>query len=111
VARTQNNLNTTSPLIAREVYQALKDVALGTRTMTRACNQSWCEIYHGFMAVEIDGWRLTLSYVVQQYSTKGLTRCTDGAKPVSQLRLQVPVNSTSFIFSKLDGSTWLLEDT
>jgi hypothetical protein len=53
-------LNTTSPLTAREVYQVLKDVALGIRIMTRACNQSWCEIYHDLMPVEIDGWRLTL---------------------------------------------------
>jgi hypothetical protein len=40
MTRTQNDLNTTSPLIAREVYQVLKDVALGTRTMARASNQS-----------------------------------------------------------------------
>lgn len=50
-------MNTTSPLTAREVYQILKDVALGTRIMTRA---SWSEIYHGLMPVEIDGWRLEL---------------------------------------------------
>lgn len=53
-------LNTTTPLTARKVYQVLKDVALGTRAMTRACNQSWGEIYHGLMPVEIDGWHLTL---------------------------------------------------
>ncbi|EJM56220.1 DUF7693 family protein [Pseudomonas sp. GM48] len=60
MTRTQNDLNTTSPLTARDVYQVLKDVALGTRTMTRASNQSWNEIYNDHMPVEIDGWRLTL---------------------------------------------------
>jgi hypothetical protein len=53
-------LNTNSPLTARDVYQVLKDVALGTRTMTRTSSQSWSEIYHGLMPVEIDGWHLTL---------------------------------------------------
>lgn len=52
-------LNTTSPLTAREVYQVLKDVALGTRTMTRTSSQL-SEIYNGLMPVEIDGWHLTL---------------------------------------------------
>jgi hypothetical protein len=37
----------------------LKDVALGTRTMTKASSQSWSEIYHGLMPIEIDGWHLT----------------------------------------------------
>jgi hypothetical protein len=53
-------LNTTSPLTAREVYQVLKDVALGIRIMTRTSSQSLSEIYNGLMPVEIDGWRLTL---------------------------------------------------
>jgi hypothetical protein len=56
----ETTLNTTSPLTARDVYQVLKDVALGTRTMTRTSSQSWNEIYHGLMPVEIDGWQLTL---------------------------------------------------
>ncbi|MGF6457873.1 hypothetical protein ABIA55_003337 [Pseudomonas frederiksbergensis] len=60
MTRTQNDLNITSPLIAREVYQVLKDVALGTRTMARASNQSWNEIYDGRIAVAVDGWQLTL---------------------------------------------------
>jgi hypothetical protein len=38
----------------------LKDVALGTRTMHRASQQTWNEIYNGLMTVEIDGWHLTL---------------------------------------------------
>jgi hypothetical protein len=53
-------LNTTSALNARDVYQVLKDVALGTRIMTRTSSQSLSEIYNGLMPVEIDGWRLTL---------------------------------------------------
>lgn len=52
--------NTTSPLTAREAYQVPKDVALGTRTMTRASNQSLNEIYNGRIAVAVDGWHLTL---------------------------------------------------
>jgi hypothetical protein len=51
-------LNTTSPLTTREVCQVLTDV--GKRIMTRSSTQSWNEIYHGLMPVEIDGWQLTL---------------------------------------------------
>lgn len=58
--RTRNDLNTTSPLTAREVYQVLKDVALGTRIMTLASFHSGSGIYHGLMPVEIDGWQFTL---------------------------------------------------
>ncbi|WP_260958473.1 DUF7693 family protein [Pseudomonas citri] len=53
-------MNTKPALTAREVYQVLKDVALGTRTMHRASQQTWNEIYNGLMSVEIDGWLLTL---------------------------------------------------
>jgi hypothetical protein len=60
MTRAQNDLNTTSPLTAHEVCQVLTDVALGKRIMTRSSIQSWIEIYHGLMAVKIDGWRLTL---------------------------------------------------
>lgn len=47
--RKQNELNTTSPLTAREACQVLTDVALGKRTMMRSSIQSWIEIYHGLM--------------------------------------------------------------
>lgn len=57
--RAQNTLNTTSPLTALEVSQVLTDVALGKRILTRSSTQSWSEIYHGLMPVEIDGWLLT----------------------------------------------------
>jgi hypothetical protein len=53
-------LNTASPLTAREVYQILRDVAFGKRIMIRSTIQSWYEIYHGLMPIEIEGWRLTL---------------------------------------------------
>lgn len=38
----------------------LTKVALGKRVMMRSSVQSWNEIYHGLMPVEIDGWLLTL---------------------------------------------------
>lgn len=60
MTQAQNDLNTTSPLTALEVSQMLTDVALGKRIMTRSSIQSWNEIYHGLMPVEIDGWLLTL---------------------------------------------------
>jgi hypothetical protein len=60
MTRERNELNTTSPLSAREVYQVLTDVALGKRIMMRSSIQSWNEIYHGLMPIEIEGWRLIL---------------------------------------------------
>lgn len=60
MTRAQNDLNTTSPLTAHEVCQVLAEVALGKRIMMRSTIQSWNEIYHGLMPVEIDGWLLTL---------------------------------------------------
>ena len=60
MTRAQNDLNTTSPLTAREVYQVLTDVVLGKRLMMRSSIQSWNEIYHGLMPIKIEGWRLTL---------------------------------------------------
>jgi hypothetical protein len=60
MTRKRNELNTTSPLTAREVCQVLTEVALGKRVMMRSSVQSWNEIYHGLMPVEIDGWALIL---------------------------------------------------
>jgi hypothetical protein len=48
------------PPTALEVCQVLTDVALGKRIMMRSTTQSWNEIYHGLMPLEIEGWRLTL---------------------------------------------------
>jgi len=60
MTRAQHDLNTTPPLTAREVCRGLKEVALGKRIMIRSSIQSWNEIYHGLMPVEIDNWQLTL---------------------------------------------------
>jgi hypothetical protein len=60
MTRAQIILNTTSSLPASEVSQVLSDVALSKRIMMRSSTQSWSEIYHGLMPVEIDGWQLTL---------------------------------------------------
>ncbi len=64
-------LNTTSPLKAREVCQMLTDVALGKRFMTRSTIQSWNEIYHDLMPVEIDGWLLILFNDCDTWTTAG----------------------------------------
>lgn len=47
-------------LSPREVYQVLKDVALGTRTMTKVGSLSWDEVYACHFEVDIDGWRLSI---------------------------------------------------
>ncbi|WP_458374839.1 DUF7693 family protein [Pseudomonas laurylsulfatiphila] len=60
MTRTRNDLNATSSIPAHEVCQVLTEVALGKRIMMRSSIQSWGEIYHGLMPVEIDGWLLTL---------------------------------------------------
>ncbi len=51
---------TTTALSARDVYQLLKDIALGVRSMRRAGELSWREIGSGSMPILVDGWRLTL---------------------------------------------------
>src|SRR5213080_2498054 len=53
-------MTTASALTAREVYQVLKDIAMGVITMRRLSALSWSEIYAGHMPVEVDGWTLTL---------------------------------------------------
>ena len=47
-------------LTTREVYQVLKEIALGVRTMRRLSAQSWNEIHTGSMPVEVDSWTLML---------------------------------------------------
>ncbi len=44
-------------LSAREVYQLLKDIALGVRVARRAAD----EISSGGISILVDGWHLTLS--------------------------------------------------
>jgi hypothetical protein len=75
----------------------LTEVALSSRTMKRACSQSWSEIYHGLMSVQVDGWHLvlfndcdTLDYCEHCRSPDGrvgtLERWQrDGAEPVDLL--------------------------
>ncbi|WP_429581368.1 DUF7693 family protein [Pseudomonas frederiksbergensis] len=48
-----------TPLTPREVYQILRDLALGARTMHRLGERTWTEIYCGLMTVEVDSWVLT----------------------------------------------------
>jgi len=50
----------TSLLTAHEVSQVMKEAALSKRIMRRNSIQSWNEIYHGLMTVEINDWALTL---------------------------------------------------
>jgi hypothetical protein len=54
VPKPANNLS------VREVYQILKDIALGTRVMTRVGRQSWDEVNASHFEVEVDGWRLSI---------------------------------------------------
>jgi hypothetical protein len=49
-----------SDLDAREVYQLLKDVALGTRRITNTGDTSWNQVYSGNITLEVDGWTITL---------------------------------------------------
>jgi hypothetical protein len=47
-------------LSAREVYQVLRDVALGIRMMTRLTLKSWAEVHVGQIVVDVGGWVITL---------------------------------------------------
>lgn len=47
-------------LDAREVYQLLKDVALGTRQLSNASETSWTAVYCGNVHFDVDGWKITL---------------------------------------------------
>jgi hypothetical protein len=44
----------------REVYQVLKDVALGVRTMQRSATLPWREVDAGRTRVDVDDWTITL---------------------------------------------------
>jgi hypothetical protein len=68
---TNDGFEYNPPLTGREAYQVLKDIALGTRIMTRASGQSWREVYHWLMPVEIDGWRITLFNCEERRSPDG----------------------------------------
>ena len=47
-------------LDAREVYQLLKDVALGTRQISNTSETSWRAVYCGNVHLNIDDWKITL---------------------------------------------------
>ncbi|MBA5708475.1 hypothetical protein DT037_15590 [Pseudomonas fulva] len=51
---------TTPSLATREVYQILRDIALGIRNLQRVSEPGWTEIACGSMTVQADGWILTL---------------------------------------------------
>ncbi len=47
-------------LTAREVFQVLREVVLGCRTMTKVGNQSWEQLYACHFEVDVEGWRITI---------------------------------------------------
>ncbi|MBF8659935.1 DUF7693 family protein [Pseudomonas putida] len=51
---------TTPSLAPREVYQILRDIALGIRDLQRVSEPSWAEMACGSITVQADGWVLTL---------------------------------------------------
>ena len=53
-------MNEARDLPAREVYQILKDVALGVRSLRRMSSRPWKDIFTGTMTSEVDGWMLVL---------------------------------------------------
>lgn len=54
--------NPAASLSAREVYQLLKDIALGEREMAAAGAQRWSASYCGSLPVRVDGWRLSVFF-------------------------------------------------
>ncbi|MGY4534393.1 hypothetical protein ACVW0Y_003532 [Pseudomonas sp. TE3786] len=51
-----------TPLSAREVYQLLKDIALGEREISRSGAQRWNASYCGSLPVWVDGWQLSVFF-------------------------------------------------
>lgn len=58
--KPHNEPLTAQTLNVREVYQLLKDVALGTRTMRRVGSQARDEEYASCLEIDVDGWRLSI---------------------------------------------------
>lgn len=50
----------TPTLTAREVYQLLKDIALGVRVMSKVGELTWAERQGASLSILVDDWRLTL---------------------------------------------------
>jgi hypothetical protein len=61
-------------LIAREVYQQLRDAALGIRPLSRVAEQP----EPGQVQVDIEGWRLTLDVEGHHLLHCLRCQCTDG---------------------------------
>ncbi|KPW39700.1 hypothetical protein ALQ48_01065 [Pseudomonas coronafaciens pv. zizaniae] len=61
-------------LTTREVYQQLRDAAMGTREMQRVGHTSDT----GLHQVTIDGWLLTLETIESSLSHCRYSRCPDG---------------------------------
>jgi probable phosphoglycerate mutase len=47
-------------LTAREVSQVLREVIFERSSVTRACSQTWDEIYAGHFQVDIGGWFISI---------------------------------------------------
>ena len=60
------------PLSTREVYQILKDIAMGERTACHIHDPLAC----GLLCVEVDGWQLTF-----QHAHQGLEYCESSCAP------------------------------
>ena len=76
-------------LTVREVYEVLRDTALGVLAVRRLSTQTWSEIYCGMMTIEVEGWVITLyndcnslDYCDSCYSPDG--RSYDYSSPLNQ---------------------------
>ncbi len=60
-ARANNGDSVTQPrLQARDVYQVLKDLALGVRNLHEKRPARWGEVLTGEVCLEVDGYTITL---------------------------------------------------
>lgn len=100
MTRAQTDLNTTSLLTALEVCQVLTDAALGKRIMMRSTIQSWNEIYHGLMPIEIEGWRLTLFNDCDTLDYCEYCRSSDGRVGTLELWLRDGVDPVELMSSR-----------
>lgn len=63
-------------LTAREVYQLLRDIALGVRLLRKAGQRGWSGEGSGAVALDVEGWRLVL------YNELGhLDHCSECTSP------------------------------
>ncbi|PAU89424.1 hypothetical protein CK507_00650 [Pseudomonas sp. WN033] len=71
---------TATNLPAREVYQRLKDVCLGTATARRHGQQGWNDVHSGLVTIEIDGWLITLNKEAGALDYCAACTTTDGRR-------------------------------